>query len=148
MISNEKIAIVDSDKMIKSDKETANVLNEFFSNIVTNFNIPQFDQIDLTSEKISESVIKAIVKCRARRSHRRCSVKKGVLKNFAKFTRKHLRQSLLFNKVAGLRSATLFKKRLWRRCFPMNFPKFLRTREVHVQPLASETRIYAFFRLF
>ena len=33
---------------------------------------------------------------------RRCSVKKGILKNFAKFTRKHVRQSLFFNKVAGL----------------------------------------------
>ena len=31
-----------------------------------------------------------------------CSMKKGVIKNFAKFTGKHLCQSL-FNKVAGLR---------------------------------------------
>ena len=31
----------------------------------------------------------------------RCSVKKGVLRNFAKFTGKHLCQSLFFNKVAG-----------------------------------------------
>ena len=30
-------------------------------------------------------------------------MKKGVLRNFTKFTGKHLRQSLLFNKVAGLR---------------------------------------------
>ena len=29
--------------------------------------------------------------------------KKGVLKNLAKLTGKHLRQSLIFNKVAGLR---------------------------------------------
>ena len=29
--------------------------------------------------------------------------KKGVLKNLAKFTGKHLRQSLSFNKVAGRR---------------------------------------------
>ena len=27
----------------------------------------------------------------------------------------------------GLRPATLLKKRLWHRCFPMNFAKFLRT---------------------
>ena len=33
----------------------------------------------------------------------------------------------LFNKVAGLRSTTLFKKRLWHRCFPVNFVTFLRT---------------------
>ena len=36
--------------------------------------------------------------------------KKDVLKNFAKFTGKHLLQSLFFNKVAGLRPATLLKK--------------------------------------
>ena len=32
---------------------------------------------------------------------KRCSVRKGVLRNFAKFTGKHLCQSLFFNKVAG-----------------------------------------------
>ena len=36
-----------------------------------------------------------------RSSHRMCSVRKGVLRNIAKFTGKHLRQSLFFNKVAG-----------------------------------------------
>ena len=45
-----------------------------------------------------------------RNSHRRFSIKKGLLKSLVKFTRKHLRQSVFFNKVAGL-----------------NFAKFLRT---------------------
>ena len=40
-------------------------------------------------------------------------MKKGVLGNFAIFTGKHLCQRLFFNKVAGLRPATLLKKRLW-----------------------------------
>ena len=35
-----------------------------------------------------------------RSSHQRCSIKKGVLRNFAKFTGKHLCQSLFFNKIA------------------------------------------------
>ena len=34
-------------------------------------------------------------------SHWRCSVRKGVLRNSAKFTGKHLWQSLFFSKVAG-----------------------------------------------
>ena len=51
---------------------------------------------------------------RVRRSHRRCSVRKVVLRNFGKFTGKLLRP------------ATLLKKRLRHRCFPVNFPKFLR----------------------
>ena len=32
-----------------------------------------------------------------------------------------------FNKVAILRPATLLKKRVWHRCFPVNFVKYLRT---------------------
>ena len=63
--------------------------------------------------------------------------KKGVLRNFAKFTGKHLCQSLFFNKVTGLRAATLLKKRLWHRCFTMNFLKFLRTHFFHRTPLVA-----------
>ena len=44
-------------------------------------------------------------------------MKKGALKNFAKFTGENLYESLFFNKVAGKRHS----------CFPMNFAKFLRT---------------------
>ena len=53
--------------------------------------------------------------------------KKGVLKNFAKFTGKHLCQSLFFNKVASLRPTTSLKKRLWHWCLPVNITKCLRT---------------------
>ena len=63
----------------------------------------------------------------SRSSHQRCSIKKDVLRNFTKFTGKHLCQSLLFNKVVGPRLATLLKKRLWHRCFSVKFVKFLRT---------------------
>ena len=52
---------------------------------------------------------------------------KGVLRNFAKFTGKHLCHSLFFKKIAGLRPLTFFKKRLWHRDFHVNFAKFLRT---------------------
>ena len=62
-----------------------------------------------------------------RSRHRKCSIKKGVLRNFTKFTGKHLCQSLFFNKIARLRLATLLKKKLWHRCLPVNFVKFLRT---------------------
>ena len=62
-----------------------------------------------------------------RSTHWRCSVKKGVFRNFAKFTRKHLCWSLFLNKVSGLRPTTLLKERLWHICFPVNFAKFLGT---------------------
>ena len=63
----------------------------------------------------------------ARSSCPKVFCKKGVLRNFANFAGKHLCQSLFFNKAAGLRPATLLKKRLWHRCFPVNFAKFLGT---------------------
>ena len=63
-------------------------------------------------------------KCRIR--HQRCSVTKGVLRNFAKLTRKHLCHSLFVNKVASLRAVTLLKKRLWCRFFPVRSRWFRR----------------------
>ena len=63
--------------------------------------------------------------------------KKGVLRNFTKFIGKHLYQSLFFNKVAGLGPATLLKRRLLHRCFPVNFVKFLRTTFFHRTPLVA-----------
>ena len=47
----------------------------------------------------------------------KCSlIKKCVLRNFAKFTGKHMCQNLFLNKKRAL-----LKKRLWHRCFPVNF---------------------------
>ena len=43
-------------------------------------------------------------------SHPEMFCEKGILKNFEKVT-------------AGLSLATLLKKRLWHRCFPMDFAK-------------------------
>ena len=63
----------------------------------------------------------------ARSNRPKVFCKKEVLENYPKFTGKHLCQSLFFNKVAGLRPATLLKKKLWYRCFLMNFGKFSRT---------------------
>ena len=44
---------------------------------------------------------------------------------------------LLFNKVAGVRTSFLLKKRLWHRCFPENFAKFLRTFSYRTQSGAA-----------
>ena len=66
--------------------------------------------------------------------------KKGVLRNFAKFTGKHLLQSPFLNEVAGPEPAILLKKILCHRFFPVNFAKFLRKSFLHNtsgQPLLS-----------
>ena len=68
----------------------------------------------------------ALPRTTSRSSRPEVFCKKGVHENFTKLTGKHLCQSLFFSKVAGLRPAILLKKRLWHRCFPVNFAKFLR----------------------
>ena len=83
--------------------------------------------------------------------------KKGVFRNFAKFTEKHLCQSLFLNKVADLWTATLLKKRHWLRCFPVNFVKFLRNL-FHRTPLVAASfyisiyewirKVWAIIRIF
>ena len=59
-------------------------------------------------------------------SYQKCSLRKDGLRNFAKFRGKHLYQSLFFDKVA-VELCSFIRKRSWRRCFPLNFWKFLRT---------------------
>ena len=46
-------------------------------------------------------------------------LKKGVLRNFAKFTEKHLSQRLSFNKVAGLRPYRSFSIKFLEKCSVM-----------------------------
>ena len=53
--------------------------------------------------------------------------KKSVRRNFAEFTKKHLYQNLFFDKVKLCRSTTSLKASLYRRCFLVNFAKFVRT---------------------
>ena len=62
---------------------------------------------------------------------------RGVLENFAKLIGKQLCQSLLFNIVAGFRSATLFKRRPCPRCFPMDFVTFKNTSFHRIPPVAA-----------
>ena len=59
------------------------------------------------------------MKCRS--SHRRCSVKKDVLRNLAKFTGKHLCRSLFFNKVRKPQGCNFIKKEILAQVFSCEF---------------------------
>ena len=59
-----------------------------------------------------------------RSSHRRYSIKNGVLKNFCKIRGKISVQEPFFKYSCEITPATLFKKGLWHWCFPANFDNF------------------------
>ena len=77
-------------------------------------------------------------------SHRKCSVRKGVLRNFAKFTGNHMFQSLFFNKIAGLSRCFLIRHR----CFTINFEKFLRTSSLQTNSGRLLLIFYSIYHLF
>ena len=64
VVSNEKITLVEKDNIVENDKKTATVLNDFFSNIITNLGIPQYIEGEPVSQNIDDPLMKAIIKCR------------------------------------------------------------------------------------
>ena len=89
------------------------------------FQIQNVGNSGQTLDQRSKQISKFSVPVRSSRPEVFCE--KGLLENFTKFTGKHLCQSLFYNKVADLRSATLLKKRLWHKCFSVSFVKYSRT---------------------
>ena len=75
-------------------------------------------------------VVLVLIYSYIRSSHRRCSVKKGVLRNFAKFTGKHL----------CLRPATLLKKSL-AHVFSCEFCEFFKKNYFYRTPLMAASDI-------
>ena len=63
---NAKIALIEDGEIISSDSEIADILNTFFSNIVSNINLPvnlsQYPISNLYYNKIRYPVLKAILK--------------------------------------------------------------------------------------
>ena len=86
-------------KILKGKKtQITNAILHFFKNVSQVFR--HFSQI-------------VVYECVSRSSRSELFYKKGVLRNFAKFTGKDLCQSLLFNKVAGLRTPFLTEPLWW-----------------------------------
>ena len=81
------------------------------------------------------TIIQGLVLLRSSRPDVFC--KKDVLKNFSKFTGKHLCQSLFFNKVAGLRPATLLKKKTLAQVFPCEYYKISKNTFSYRTPLVA-----------
>ena len=84
-----------------------------------NWNTKTSEESDCQQQISYQEMSKKLKLNTFRSSHWRCSVRESVYRNIAKFTGKHLCQSLFFNKVAALRHRHGY--------FPVNFAKFLRT---------------------
>ena len=61
-INSDKIHLNENGELINSKTKTAEVLNEFFSNIVKNLKIPEYENLNRNFEKFKDPVLKAILK--------------------------------------------------------------------------------------
>ena len=55
-------SVVEDDKIIENNKNTASILNEFFSNIIATLGIPQYNETEPVSHNIGDPLMKAIMK--------------------------------------------------------------------------------------
>ena len=79
-----------------------------------------------TNKTIASNSLKDTVQQDTEAVARRCSVKKVILE-ISQYSQKNTCARVSFIFSSGLRPASLFKKRLWHRYFPVSFVKFLRT---------------------
>ena len=60
-----KIALVEETNILKIDKETAKILNNFFSTIIQNLKISQYEEQDPISASIGDIVMRSVVEYKA-----------------------------------------------------------------------------------
>ena len=83
IMSTEKITLIDNGEVVTTEQDTADVLNTFFFNIVTNLKIPEYADYDPITNNISDPILKVIVKYR---NHSSILTIKEVCKKSHKFS--------------------------------------------------------------
>ena len=102
-------------------------------------------QSEKSKSQVKEKVTPVIWKNKTlgdRSNRRRCFVKKDVLRIFAKFTGKHLCQSLLFNKKPGASCLQLIKKETLAQVFAREFCEISKSTLLHGTPMVAASGIY------
>ena len=61
VVYNERITLVVDGKIIENDKNTASILNEFFSNIITTLGIPQYNETEPMNQNIGDPLMKTVM---------------------------------------------------------------------------------------
>ena len=61
-VNSDKIHLNENVELINIKSKTAKILNEFFSNIVKNLKIPEYENLNRNFEKVKKPVLKAILK--------------------------------------------------------------------------------------
>ena len=61
-MSTERITLIDNGEVVTTEQDTTNVINTFFSNVVTNIKISEYTDYDANTNSISDPILKVIVR--------------------------------------------------------------------------------------
>ena len=64
VVYNDRITLLEDEKIIENDKNTACILKELFCNIITTLWIPQYNETEPVGHSIGDPLMKAIMKYR------------------------------------------------------------------------------------
>ena len=64
IVSTERIILIDNGEVVATEQDTANDLNTFFFNVVTNLKIPEYADYDPITNSISDPILKVILRYR------------------------------------------------------------------------------------
>ena len=100
VMSSEKITLVENDDILENDKRTATVFNNFFSNIITNLDIPQYIEEEPISQNIDDPLMKALVKYR---NHPRIVAIKGKCDSGLSFSFSQVERDEIMKEINNLK---------------------------------------------
>ena len=103
---NTKVTLIEDGEIISSDNEIANVLNTFFSNIVSNLNLPEYPISNPYYNKIRDPVLKAILKYKDHPSIKPIE-RVPKLKDFFNFSK--VEKTEIFQEIACLDASRVFQ---------------------------------------
>ena len=61
-INHDNITLVENEETVSDNKEISETLNNFFSEVVTNLNLPQYNDPTVNVEDIEDQVARAVEK--------------------------------------------------------------------------------------
>ena len=112
-----------SKSVIKTLYGSKSLVSEYIFKLVYHSEGSGWSEICCARDIAKKSLNRLLLLLILKSSYPRCTVEKGVFKNFTNFTGKHL----CWSKLQGWRAYNFIKKNFLHSCFPVNFAKFLRT---------------------
>ena len=98
--AKEQINLVEKGEILKTDLETAEVLNTFFGNIIKNLEINQYSNFDPVINNVKDPILRAVLKCK---DHSSILAVQNKCKNRTKFSFEEMNLASIEKEIHNLK---------------------------------------------